>query len=318
MNPSRTAILSSMAAVTLLMLPDCASASEGALGRPITGLQVTSYAGVVPPTPGFSTMFGHVRYDGAIDASREVPIAGTASLGLDAQVEMFTATGIYIWDTAPGRWNYASMATLGHIDVQVNALVGVGPAAVRRADSTSGLYDLLFAPVIASYHISETQHLSLALNVFAPIGDYEAGELANAGLNVWTTSPSIGYTQLMQGGTLELSALAAVDFYSRNGDTDYQNGAVMRVDALMVKRFENGFGVGVVAGVIHQLQDDEGNLPDRLDGFKGRSLALGPVVNYLKRWEGGQMELSLRWLNEFSVENRFRGEPLMFSASLAL
>lgn len=318
MRSSPNLVLSFTLASWLLLVPDGASATEGALGRPITGLQVPNYAGVVPPSPGFSTLFGHVRYDGSIDASREVPIAGIASLGLDARVEMFTATGIYIWDTAPGRWNYASMLTLSHIDVRVEALVGLGPAAVRQTDSTSGLYDVLFAPVIASYHISETRHLSLALNVFAPVGEYEAGQLANAGLNVWTTSPSIGYTHLMQGGTLEYSAVAAVDVYSRNDDTDYRNGAVMRVDALMVKRFENGFGLGVVAGAIHQLQDDEGALPDRLEGFKGRSLALGPVVNYLKRWEGGQMDLSLRWLKEFSVENRFRGDPLMLSASVAL
>ena len=31
-----------------------AHATEGGLGRPITGLQGTSYAGVVPPTPGFN------------------------------------------------------------------------------------------------------------------------------------------------------------------------------------------------------------------------------------------------------------------------
>lgn len=155
------------------------------------------------------------------------------------------------------------------------------------------------------------------MNIYAPVGDYEVGRLANPGLNTWTFSPTVGYTQLMQQGSLEFSSVAAVDIYTRNRDTDYHSGAVLRVDALLVERYANGFGLGAVAGGIYQLQDDEGDLADRLDGFKGRSLAVGPMVNYLKKWEGGQMEASLRWLNEFAVENRFRGHPLMLSASIA-
>lgn len=92
MNAFRIATWScKLALLSLLLLPVCASATEGGLGRPMTGLQVMSYAGLVPPMPGFSTMFGYVHYDGSIEASREVPVAGVASLGLDAAVNMFTA-----------------------------------------------------------------------------------------------------------------------------------------------------------------------------------------------------------------------------------
>ena len=63
-----------------------------------------------------------------------------------------------------------------------------------------------------------------------------------------------GYTQLMQGRTLEFSAVGAVDFQSRNDATDYRNGAVMRIDALMVRRYDNGSGVGLVAGAIHHSE----------------------------------------------------------------
>ena len=59
-----------------------AQAVEGGVGRSITGLQVTDYAGVVPPDPGWSLAAGYVYYSGEIGADREVPIIGATALGL--------------------------------------------------------------------------------------------------------------------------------------------------------------------------------------------------------------------------------------------
>lgn len=105
---------------------------------------------------------------------------------------------------------------------------------------------------------------------------------------MWTYSPTVGYTRLFQKGSLEWSTTAAVDFYSENDDTDYQNGAVFRLDSVLVKRFANGWGIGAAGGWIEQLEDDDGALADRLDGFKGHSLALGPMATYLRKWDGAR------------------------------
>lgn len=40
----------------------------------------------------------------------------------------------------------------------------------KTSDIASNLFDLYFTPVIAGCHFSETQHLSLSLNVWAPTG----------------------------------------------------------------------------------------------------------------------------------------------------
>jgi hypothetical protein len=307
---------------TLVTLALCALplapavATEGALGRPVTGLQGASYAGLIPPTPGFSMQLGYIHYDGEIGAQREIPVGGISALGLDVNVDMFTATGIYIWDTGEGRWNFASMLTVPFIDLDAEADLAIGPISSTTKDNGSGLFDVFFAPVIASRHFSQTQHLSLSLYIYAPTGDYEVGKLANPGLNVWTYSPTLGYTQLFQRGTLEWSSVAAVDFYSKNDDTDYQNGAVFRLDSLLVKRFHNGWGIGAAGGWIEQLEDDDAAIADRLDGFKGHSLAIGPLVTYARKWDGGQVEFSARWLHEFDVENRFEGDPFLLSASI--
>ena len=62
--------------------------------------------------------------------------------------------------------------------------------------------------------------MSLALYIYAPTGQYDPARLANVSLNNWTFSPTVGYTQLGQGGTLEFSAVAAVVFYTQDDATD--------------------------------------------------------------------------------------------------
>lgn len=86
-----------VALITAPFVPACAT--EGGLGRPITGIQGTSYSGLIPPTPGWNMQIGYVHYSGEIGAQREIPIGGLASLGLDATFDMMSATGLYIWDT---------------------------------------------------------------------------------------------------------------------------------------------------------------------------------------------------------------------------
>lgn len=288
-----------------------AHAVEGGLGRSITGMQITSYVGVIPPEPGMQWSLSYVHYDGKISGSRAAPIAGQVSLGLEADVSLTAATGVYVWPTGPGKWNFASMLTVPYIDADITAgLLGPLGNQVRTQDSTSNLFDVYFAPVIAGYHIDQVQHVSFGLYVYAPTARYTPGKLANPGLNVWTVSPAVGYTHLFQKGTLEFSVLGGMDWYSRNDDTDYKNGLVLRADALLVKRTPSGWGFGAAGGWLQQVQDDDGDIADRLDGFKGRSFGLGPVLTYGKKWSGGEhLDVSFRYLSEFSVRNRFEGDP---------
>lgn len=292
-------------------------AVEGGLGRPITGMQIAPFAGIVPPDPGFIWQLGYIYYSGELGGAVQAPIGGELALGLDVDLSLFTATGVYIWDTPKGRWNYASMLTVPWIVVDVSATAVAGNRIVDLEDDASDFFDLYFAPIIASYHVSEVEHWSFGLYVYAPTASYEVGRLANPGLNVWTVSPTVGYTKLFSKGTLEFSALSAVEFYSENEDTDYQNGEVFRLDLLGIKRFPNGWGVGLVGGWIEQISDDDGGLlTERLDGFKGHSLGLGPMVSYSHKSQAGEVDVSLRWVPEFDVKKRFEGDGVLLSVGL--
>lgn len=293
-----------------------ARATEGALGRPITGMQITPYAGVIPPEPGFQWSLGYVYYDGKISGNRQAPIAGQISLGLEAEASLASATAIYIWPTPAGRWNFATMFTVPYIDLTASAELQLGGLNRQISQNAGNLFDLYFAPVIAGFHIDQARHLSFGLYVFAPTAEYDPNRIANPGLNVWTVSPTFGYTQLMQKGTLEFSVQGALDWYSKNDDTDYKNGVVFRTEALLIKRTPSGWGFGAVGGWIEQLQDDEGPTADRLDGFKGRSFGVGPVITYGKKWKSGEhVDVAFRYVGEFSVKNRFEGEPLSLAVT---
>lgn len=302
------------AGVALSFLNANAQASEGGIGRPITGMQAASFSGLIPPTPGWNMQLGYVHYSGDFSSSREIPIGGFVSAGLEVTLDMATVTGVYVWNTGEGRVNFASMATVPFISIDAEASASLNQFGRTVSDSNDGLFDAFFAPVIASYHFDEMHHASLSLYIYAPTGSYEPGRLANPSLNTWTFSPTVGYTLLALKGGLEWSTTAAMDIYTENDDTNYQNGAVFRVDSVVALRFPNGWGAGVVGGWIEQIEDDEGVIADRLGGFKGRSLGIGPQVTYARRWDGGQVEFSFRWVKEFEVKNRLKGEPLMLSA----
>lgn len=288
------------------------------MGRSITGAQITPYVGIIPPASGLNVSISYINYDGDIGRSRQVPIAGRAALDLHAKIDLYAATFAYIWDTGKGRWNYASMITVPYIRPTARATIDVGGAQRTERDRASGLFDLYFAPVIASYHVSEVEHWSFGVYVYAPTADYEKGRLANKGLNIWTYSPAVGYTHLFNKGSFEFSGLAGVDFYSKNHATDYQNGAVFRLDLMAMQRTPSGWGFGAVAGWIQQLEDDDGPTADRLKGFSGRSLGIGPAVAYKKSFsKESSIDFNLRWVKEFDVKNRLEGEPLVLLVAFA-
>lgn len=304
--------------LSLVLLPAFSvHAVEGGLGRSITGLQVTDYAGVVPPEPGLSLALGYVYYSGSIGAERELPLSGVATLGMDATFSMYSLSGIYVWPASSGRWNFASLVTVPFADVDISASLAVGPSRQTISDSFRGdLYDVTIAPIMAGYHFDETRHLSLALYISTPTGDFDPDRFANPSLNAWVYSPTVSYTQLFQKGSVDWSTAVGVDFSTKNEDTDYRSGAVLHVDTQLVKHFENGWGLGGVAGWIEQVSDDTGPLADRLDGFRGSAWALGPAVTYQRKWGESTFAFSARWLHEFGVERRLAGNPVMVSGSV--
>ncbi|CAM3978731.1 Phenol degradation protein meta [Bordetella tumbae] len=293
-------------------------ATEGALGRQITGTNVLPNAGIVAPEPITAVNLTQIYFDGSIGAHRDVPIAGKTSLGLDGKISFTLLSLLKTWDTDTGKWNFASGITIPYVWTKVEASLSGSQRGASTSDIASNLFDLYFTPIVAGYHFSETSHIALSLNVWAPTGKYDEDDMANPSLNNWTFIPQVAYTKIFPESKWQLDMVAGLQIYTKNRATDYRNAPLFSMDVMARRKFDNGLSAGLIVGTQQQLGNDSGPTADRLNGFKGRDWALGPIVTYDRKLPGERsLSLSLRWVPTISSKNRLdSNDTVMATAAL--
>ena len=162
-----------IALILFISLASSAFAVEGGLGRPHSGMSIAPYAGVIPPEPGFAFATGETYYEGSIGGGRTVPIAGLLVANVDMKASFTPLSLLYIWNTPTKEWNFASAVSFPLAWLEVEANISLGPFTVRKKDSTFGLFDLVFTPIVASHHFSQTDHLACSFTFWAPTGSFE-------------------------------------------------------------------------------------------------------------------------------------------------
>ncbi|WP_438390303.1 SphA family protein [Caballeronia sp. DA-9] len=307
----------SIATVAALASITSANATESALGRPVAGMSVLSGIGIVPPEPVTIVSIEQIYIDGSIGGNRQVPIAGKASLGVDAQIAFTLASVLRVWGGA-GGWDFASGITVPYVWTEVNASFAAGRVGTSSSDRASNLFDLYFTPIVAGYHFSQTAHISLSFNFWAPTGRYDPSALANASLNNWTFVPQVAFTKFVPKYGLEFDVVGNLQFYTKNTATNYQNAPLFTLDALALKKFPNGLGMGLVLGTVQQLGNDSGPVADKLNGFVGHDFSMGPIVTYDTKIEGKPLSASLRWVPSIVSVNRLKSTTsVMATATIA-
>ena len=308
-------VIGACAFTIVFSVPNSALAVEGGLGRPISGMQITPFAGVIPPEPGLAVATAGTYYTGSIGGGLTVPIAGLLVANVDVKALFTPIELLYIWPTPTKTWNFASVVTFPLAWVECEASLSLGPFSVRKKDSIFGLYDLAFTPIIASHHFSETDHLAFTFTFWAPTGSYEKGKLANLSLNDWTFIPGMAYTKIIPEVNIELTGMWDMDFYTDDPATRYHSGIQSDLEVLAIKRFKNGFGIGYVESWIQQLTDDTG-APASLNGFVGHAFGIGPIVTYSTKIRKSHLDLNARWIHDFGVSKAVEGDGFSFNASL--
>jgi hypothetical protein len=260
--------------------------------------------------PGGYWAVANVYYHG--EASGEVPFGNNAiAVGLEADISATVLAGVYVPNLdLPGNWTYAVQAAVPLSWVRAEAQVGPFGAA----EEVGGLGDIAFTPVVLGWHNDAFDtFFSASLMITAPTGVWEEGELAFIGLNYWTFTPTIGFTQIIPEHGLDLSAKLGVDINTENADTDYYSGAMAHLDLSVTKNVTENLSLGAVAGFLYQFEEDESTFADARDGFKGRSIAVGPLVKYKAKFgEDAEVDFTLRWAHELDVENRMKGDAIFF------
>src|SRR6266576_3412024 len=118
----------------LTFCPMRAFAVEGALGRPISGMQIAPFAGVIPPEPGLAVATGETYYEGSIGGGLNVPIAGLLVANVDMKAAFTPIAFFYIWPTPTKTWNFASAVSFPLAWLKVEANLTLGPFSVRKTD----------------------------------------------------------------------------------------------------------------------------------------------------------------------------------------
>jgi len=313
---SKGFLLAASVVTIIFSVTSSALAVEGGLARPISGMQIVPFAGVIPPEPGFAVSVGEIYYSGSIGGAANVEIAGLLVANVDVKASFNPITLLYIWPTPTKEWNFASAVGFPLAWVECEASVSLGPFSVRRKDSIFGVYDLVFTPIIASHHFSKTDHLACNFTFWAPTGSYETGKLANLSLNNWSFVPGVAYTKIIPEANIELTGIWNMYFYTENPATHYRSGIQSDLEALAIKRFKNGFGIGFVESWIQQVTDDEGTLADRLNGFVEHSFGIGPIVTYSTKIGKSHLDFNARWIHDFDVSKAVEGDGVSLNASL--
>lgn len=287
-----------------------ANATENGLGRPVTGMQISPYAGIVPPTSDWIFSITSIYYEGSLGKTKEIAVGHTVTAGLDYHLSYNIVNAVKTWGITAGGWNFASSFGLPVQYSKASSFNG------RIPDDTGTQFaDIFFTPVVAGYHLTPTDHIALSVQMYAPTGAYNANRLANPGQNVWTFTPTVAYTRLFPAQEIELSANYGVEFFTVNPATQYHNAPLSVLDLLAMKRFKSGWGVGVIGGWIAQLGSDTGGLANLTGGPSGHSLGVGPIVTWSGKLSNTPVSASLRWVNEFDVTNRPKGNAVGLTLS---
>jgi len=334
--------LSGIACAALLSCASAAPAAEFATSFYLLGSN-GSMAGMAPP-PG--TYFADLNYyysgsaSGAAALSVTSPRTGARDatgrvLTLDANLkvsgEAYYQIPTALW-VAPGQvlgGNFGmSLATpIGwkSVNADIDALanltfprLGTTLTAGRRLsleDDRTGFGDPIVGAFLGWHQGNLHWKLGSMINV--PIGAWDQDRLANIGFNHWAFDFTGAVTWLDPKTGLELSTAAGLTFNTENPDTNYKTGTEFHVEFAVMQNFSKQFAIGRTGYHYQQLTGDSG-AGATLGDFKGRVTALGPQINYMFNLGPLPVSTSLKWMHEFNVENRLKGDMGLLTVSMPL
>ena len=311
-------IIGVLLAVTFMNVAQQALAAENAAGVYPLGSH-TPLSGALPP-PGVYFANDLYYYSGDADPSHTLPF--NAKLIANVHADVWIEVPTILWSTtsllAGGNLVFSASLPIGgpSIDAGVGVTPPVPPIVFINAHDSVSTFGDPYLTASIGWH-SETWHWTAGLGVNVPIGDYQAGEIANVAFHRWAVDLYGGVTSLDMKTGREFSALGGFTFNGENPDTDYKTGTEFHLDFGALQHFPNGFALGLVGYYYQQLSGDSGS-GAVLGDFEGRVVALGGTVEYTFKAGDTQVTTRLKVFDEFAVENRLEGTAAYFTVALPL
>ena len=277
--------------LAILVISTDVRATEGG-GSHYPGGNEDFQVGALPP-PGmyFMNYLMYYTADKLKDnAGRTVP----ADFSLNATVEAM-------------RFIYVTKKKLFGADVAWHVIVPVAyqHVSVEGAGSQSktGLADIEFSPFVLGWHFNKNWHLTACVDIMAPSGAYDKGDLSNIGRNYWTFNTIVAFSYIHTKG-FEVSAKFLYLINTVNSATGYTSGQEFIVDYLVGQRIGN-WSIGINGAYYKQITDDSArNEPPDFDGNKGQFFSIGPALQYNYK----NMCFNAKYQMDTSVKNRPEGQ----------
>jgi hypothetical protein len=263
----------------------------------------------VPMEPGWSLPIIYYHTSLEASGSKQFQFGGNIAAKLNADANLFVASPTYVLsDPVAGGQLALGLAGImgwskGTGDV---TLSGPGGGTITRevTDSLFGVGDLY--PTAALRWNDGTSNFMTYLTGDIPVGAYEAGRLANIGINHAAIDVGGGYTYLDPKAGHELSAVAGFTYNFENPDTDYQNGIDFHIDWGASQFLSEQALVGLVGYYYQQLTGDSGE-GAKLGSFESRIAGIGPQLGYFFPLGGHKAYVNVKGYYEFAAENRLKG-----------
>lgn len=316
-------IIIALAGALLAGTGNRAGAEQGGSAHYLPGT-AASFIDAFPGKPGGLAVLNYFAYyDASAGASRPLPLGGFLTAGVDATVYADSLAAIYQtpWEVLGGGWAFGVAVPYVWLEIEGQAQrIGPGgvpgPVATIR-DTANGIGDMTIFPFMLGWtNLAPDLKVDTRLAIYAPTGEYEAGQLANVGKNYWTFEPGIMASWLSSKIGTEVTLYAGMDFNLENRDMDYTSGSSLHFDLTVAQHLPllGGFvGVGANGFYYEQISGDSG-ADARLGDFEGQTIGVGPVISYVRPFNGGKSQLlaELKWLPELDVDNRMKGDFIWF------
>lgn len=182
----------------------------------------------------------------------------------------------------------------------------------QRPASAQDMGDIIFGPVLG-YHYSPDFHAIYAVDIFAPSGEYDRGDLANIGRNYWAFQPIAAFSYVDPVG-FNADLKIMYDFNQRNRDTDYRSGQEAHADYSLGWAVGDGWVLGA-GGYIYRHTTDDLQGGDTVHNNRGRAFAIGPSIKYSNA-SGGFV--TAKWQKESEARNRPEREAYWLKLTLPL
>ncbi|WP_201313238.1 hypothetical protein [Dyella sp. EPa41] len=275
-----------------------------------------------PPSRESPVRFTVTSYAPASLSSASASTQATlAAMGV-ADARMFPNTGyLQVSSRTFGRWTFASAMAMP--DTAPSPASMAAPAAwdMPRWSDVDDPTVVDFTPFAASYRISATDRIAVSMQMSMSNRQSRTARLIAASANIWTLTPKVAYTKVVPSSETDASTVVALGSFSRTAVAGYQNCAVGRIEALVMRRNASGWGYGGVAALIEQPYMDfnpAAGKPPGTDVNTGLAMGVGPQISWSSRWLGSGIEFQYRWIYEFRSPNGHTDQPMLLSATLHL